>query len=411
MNLFTIFLARRLTLSSNGKKSSPAVMVAIIAVALSVAVMLAAVSVVMGFKDEITKKVFGFNPHITISINQEVSPDDPLVTLTPSLASILDEVPEIDNYSLASTAPAIFKTDNDFKGVYLKTTDGGNISDFLRTQLVSGKIPEKLDSTSLIISETAANQLNLKIGDKLPTYFITENVHVRPLEVKAIFNSHFDTYDDIYAYGSNALVQEVGGLKNNQGTVINVFLKDHNTIEQTAYDLQYILNDALGKGLIYKPLKVDTALRSGANYFSWLSLLDMNVVIVLVLMTVVASVTLISGILIIIVDKKRFIAVMKSLGATNKMMRSTFIWLTLRVSLTGMIIGNVLMLTLLFLQRDYHVIPLQPESYYINFVPVSISWIAFVILNAGVFLVTYLMLIFPARFVGSVSPATSLAAE
>ena len=408
MRFLPLFLARKLTLSSNGKKSTPAVKVAVIAVALSVAVMLAAISIVLGFKEEITKKVFGFNPHITLSVNQDLEDEDFLVSLTPSLMALLERIPEIDEYSLSVTAPAIFKTDNDFKGVYLKTFDSKNISEFLKTQLVSGKIPENPDSTTLLISEAAANQLNLKVGDKLPTYFITENIHVRPLVVSGIFNSHFDTYDDIYAYATNALIQDVVNIRKNQGTAVNIFLKEPTRINETASELQSILKDAYSQGLVYKPYKVDTALRTGANYFSWLQLLDMNVVIVLVLMTAVACITLVSGILIIIVDKKRFIAIMKSLGADNKIMRSTFIWLTLRVAVTGLLFGNIIMLILLFIQREYHVIPLQAESYYISFVPITISWPAVIILNAAIFLITYLMLVFPARFVGTVSPASSL---
>ena len=411
MRFLPLFLARRLTLSSNGKKSTPAVKVAIIAVALSVAVMLAAISIVMGFKEEITKKVFGFNPHITISVNPEILPDDPLVSMTPSLKYILNNFPGIESYALSSTAPAIFKTDNDFKGVYLKSLGSKTLSDFLNTQLVAGKIPENPDSTTLVISEAAANQLNLKVGEKLPTYFITENVHVRPLVISGIFNSHFDTYDDIYAYCANSLIQDIGNVKETEGTAINIFLDDFNNIDEAAYDLQNTLNEAYNRDLIYKPYRVDTALRSGANYFSWLQLLDMNVVIVLILMTAVACITLISGILIIIVDKKRFIAVMKSLGASNKTMRSTFIWLTLRVAVTGLLTGNILMLVLLFIQKSYHLIPLAAESYYISFVPVTISWPAVVILNAAIFIITYLMLVFPARFVGSVSPAAALGNE
>lgn len=410
MRFFPIFLARRLTLSSQGKKSSPAVKVAIIAVALSVAVMLAAISIVMGFKEEITKKVLGFNPHITLSTNQEIT-DDPLVSLTPSMKSLLDSQPDIKEYTLSATAPAIFKTDNDFKGIYLKTADSQGTREFLSSQLVSGKIGEKLDTADVIISEAAARQLNLKAGDKLPTYFITDNVHVRPLTVKGIYNSHFDTYDDIFAYGTNDLIQDVGNIKSHEGTTINITIKDFNKINEVAASLQQQLNEAYKTGLVYKPYRVDTALRNGANYFSWLQLLDMNVVIVLILMTTVACITLISGILIIIVDKKRFIAIMKSLGASNKVMRKTFVWLTLRVALTGLIIGNVLMLALLFIQREYHVIPLKADSYYIDFVPVSISWVAFAILNASIFIITYLILVFPARFVGSVSPASSLNME
>lgn len=403
MLMNSLYLALRLSTTSNNRKSTPAIKVAVAAVTLSVAVMLAATAIVLGFKEEITRKVLGFNPHIVLRVNPALSNDQVLSSLSPSMQQVLDEAPYIRDYSLNGNIPGIFKTTEEFKGVYLRSLSSGYMRDFLGSQLVSGSVPDfAKNPEQVLISETAANQLQIQAGDTLPTYFISESVTVKPLKVAGIYNSHFSTNDDIYAFGSLPLIQEVGNLKPDEGTAINIYVDDFSRLNEYALDLRRRLDEAFAYGLIYKYYDIDTALESGANFFSWLSLLDTNVAVILALMTAVALITLISGMLILIVDKKRFIAIMKALGAPNAMIRKIFIWLTIRVAFTGLIIGNVLMLALLWVQEYYHVIPLKADSYYIDFVPVKISLWAVVFLNIGILVVTYAMLLLPSRFVSTI---------
>lgn len=413
---YPLFLARRLSLSSGGHKSSPAIKVAITAVALSIAVMLAAISIVLGFKREIREKVVGFNSHITLYSVAQSEGDDNLVSLTPSLVKLLDEEDYITDYSLEASIPAILKTQDNFKGVYLRSLSGKQINDFLTKNLEEGDLPDSrqpADSTSLqvVISRIAARQLNLKPGDKIDTYFISDDVRVRKLEITGIFNSHFDSYDDIYLYGSLGLIQELGGIGNHQGTTIQVQTNDFNNLEENTLRLQNRLMEALADGTVYKFYRADNALQQGAGYFRWLSLLDTNVIVILVLMTFVACITLISGMLIIILDKKRFIGLIRSLGARRSKVRSVFIYMALKVAITGMIIGNGLMLLLLYFQNRFHLIPLNPEAYYIDFVPVEFNWPLFGILNLGVAFIIYLSLILPSWFASGISPAETMRYE
>ena len=406
----TLFLALRVSTSGNGKRSTPAIKVAVAAVALSVAVMLAAIAIVLGFKEEITRKVLGFNPHIVLKTNPSLSGDEYLVSLTPSLASLLESTPYITRYSLSASTPAIFKTDSDFKGIYMRSTSPGEpMAEFLASQLVDGSYPDfAADSAQLLISSIAADQLMLAVGDTLPTYFMTEELQVKPMKVAGIFNSHFSSYDDIYAFTSLPLVQQVGGIRPEEGTYIYVYVDDFSRLNDYAWDLRHRLDEAYSSGLIYRYYDIETALQNGANFFSWLALLDTNVAVILALMTAVALITLISGMMILILDKKRFIAIMKALGAPDAMLRRIFVWLTIRVAFTGMVIGNAVMLTLLFLQQRYHFIPLDADSYYIDFVPVRLTWLSILILNAAIFGVTYIMLLLPSRFVKTINPAASL---
>ena len=222
---FSLFIARRLSLSTDGRKSSPAIRVSVTAVALSVAVMLASIAVVIGFKREIREKVIGFNSHITLYSQPAGSEDDNLITLTPSLRNLLDEEPYIESYSLEASIPAILKTSSDFKGVYLRSLNGRHTEEFIRGNMEEGTIPDFSNAESkndIVISRIAASQLGLKTGDRIDTYFITDEVRVRRLRIAGIYNSHFDSYDQVIIYGALQLIQGIAGLSPSQGTNLQI---------------------------------------------------------------------------------------------------------------------------------------------------------------------------------------------
>lgn len=411
---YPLYIARRLSLSSGGKRQAPAVTVAIIAVALSIAVMIASISIVLGFKQEIRDKVVGFNSHISIFPSLTETDQDNLITLTPSLKEELNSVPFIVDYTLQAAVPAILKTSSDFKGVYLKGLSGKNETDFIRKNLEEGSVPDfslPESKEKVVISANAARQLGLKSGDKIDTYFITDDVRVRRLEITGVYNSHFDQYDDVFVFGSLPLIQQLGMLDADQGTYMLVQTDDFDKIQEYTLQLQRHLNEALEDGRLPRLYHLDNVLNQSIGYFSWLSLLDTNVVVVIVLMMIVGCITLISGMLIIILEKKSFIGMMKALGAPTQKVRSIFVYIALRIALYGLLIGNILILGLLFLQQRYHFMPLDADSYYIDYVPVQISWFSILLLNIGVLIVTYLVLILPSRFVSKISPVESMRTE
>lgn len=410
----SLFLARRLSLAAGGRRSSPAIRVAITAVALSVAIMMAAIAIVLGFKREIRDKVVGFNSHISLYIVPNSNDDSNLITLTPTLKSILDSKDYITDYTLQASIPAILKTPDNFKGVYLKNLDGKSLGDFIAKNLESGKIPDYSKAESeqkIVISRRAADQLMLNVGDKIDTYFISESVRVRRLEVAAIYNSHFDTYDNVFIYGSLPLIQSLGGISATQGTSVSITTNDFSNLEYNVQDLDNTLLEALAGGVVYRQYRTDNALNQGAGYFRWLSMLDTNVAVILVLMTIVACATLISGMLIIILDKKRFIGLVRSMGATVGNVRRIFIYMAIRVAVTGLILGNVLMLAILWAQQKWHLLPLDADAYYIDFVPVELNWAAFLMLNIVTVIVIYLSLILPSWFAAKISPAETMRYE
>ena len=402
-----------MSLASNGGKNSPAIKVAVAAVALSVAVMLAAVAIVLGFKKEIHDKAVGFNSHITLYAASQGEEGNTL-TLTPTLANMMSDLPFVKEFNIQSVIPAILKTSTDFKGVYLKGLVGDQGRQFMQSNLIEGSVPDyskEENRLKVLISEKAARELGLKTGDNIDTYFISDDVRVRRLKVAGVYNSHFEAYDDILVFGDIATVQQLGLLQPNQGTALLINVDDFDQVEQYSAEIQNKLTQALADGILYRQYIVENVQTQSAGLFRWLSLLDMNVAVVLALMTVVACITLISGMLIIILDKKRFIGLMKALGAPSAAIRRIFIYLAIKIAAIGLAIGNILMLALLFIQKHTHFIPLDPDSYYIDFVPVEISWISVAVLNLGVLIVIYVALVFPSRSVAKVSPAETMRYE
>ncbi|MDE7421693.1 MAG: FtsX-like permease family protein [Muribaculaceae bacterium] len=402
-----------MALGSGGRKASPGVKVATAAIALSVAVMIASIAIVLGFKREITDKVLGFTSHIVMTVSAD-SDGDNIITMTPTLKKILDSQDCIDDYSLQISIPTILKTPNDFKGIFLKTLEDKAMREFLRSNLISGRIPDySQDSCRLeiVLSRMAANQLGLKQDDKVDCFFINDDVKVRRLKIAGIFDSHFDAYDNLMVYGSRSLAEAFTGLKPNQGSSILINITDFNNLDEETIAIQNNLNEALAEGLIYKKYYFENAHIQGASYFHWLSMLDTNVIVVLTLMMIVGCITLISGMLTIILDKKRFIGLIKALGASNGKVRQVFVYLALRVAILGMAIGNLFILVLLLIQDKYHIFHLDASSYYIDFVPVEMNWTAFLILNIGVIAVIYLTLIFPSRIIANISPSETMRSE
>ncbi|MCH5226169.1 MAG: ABC transporter permease [Muribaculaceae bacterium] len=408
---YPFLLARRLSLGNGGRRMSPAVTVAIIAIAISVGVMIASIAIVLGFKKEITDKVVGFNGHISIYRLPSSEEDNNLISAEGCIDELLKSEGFIKDYNVQASLPAILKTNEDFKGVYLRGLNSGASKTYLEKNLEEGEVPDYDDeaqSNRIIISRIAANQLQLKSGDKIDTYFISDDVRVRRLEIAGIYNSHFDQYDDVMIFGPMKLVAQLGNIPEDTGTYIVVETDDFNKIPEYSSLLQNRINQAVAYGETDSFYRVDNVLNQGRGFFSWLSLLDTNVVVIIILMMVVGCVTLISGMLIIILERKKFIGLMRALGAPANKIRSVFIYMAIRISFLGIIIGDILVLTGLYYQGKNHFLRLDADAYYIDFVPVALpGWIV-VAIDAGVLLTAYLVLVLPSRFVGRISPAETM---
>lgn len=408
---YPFYIANRLTLGSQGRRISPAVAVAITSIAISVAVMIASIAIVLGFKKEIRDKVVGFNGHISIYRLPSSAEDDNLIAVTPFLEEVVNEFPFITAYTVQASIPAILKTPDDFKGVYMRGIGGDNSIEYMKKNIEEGELPDYSDdeqTNKILISRIAANQLRLLVGDKIETYFISDDVRVRKLEIAGIYNSHFDQYDDVMIFGSPSLITKVGQLPENTGTYIVAETDNFDKIPEYTLALQTRLNQGVAYGETDSFYRTDNVLSQGRGFFNWLSLLDTNVVVIIILMMVVGAVTLISGMLIIILERKKFIGLMRALGAPAGKIRSIFVYMTVRIAFLGLLIGDIIILIILYYQDRYHFLGLDADSYYIDFVPVYLPGWIIAVVNAGVLLVAYLVLVLPSRFVGKISPAETL---
>ena len=391
------YIARKTAFTESGRHKSPSIGIGITAVAVSVGIMIAAISIVLGFKHEITEKIISFNSHITLYPTRITESDPDNLELTAPLKHILDNEEYISGYHLEAAIPAILKTDEDFKGIYMRGGNGNYISDLVADNLIAGNADLSVADNAIAVSRKTSRELGLEVGDTIDAYFIGKSVRGRRMNVTAVFDTHFEDYDNIYAFVNLPLIQDVAGLSATQGSEIHLTTDGFNRIEQSTSRLRDVLLSSSAENPAVPLLTVTNVRKQGANYFSWLSMLDTNVAVILSLMAVVACVTLISGLLIIIIEKRRMIGILRSFGASGKIIRRTFVYMALRICLWGILIGNTVALAVLWLQQSIHFLRLDPDSYYIDFVPVRFNWYALIILNISVFVLARILLILPAR--------------
>lgn len=414
MKGYTWFISKRMHISQQSRRKSPSVIVATIGVALSLAIMIVSVAIVSGFKGEIRNKVIGFNSAITLyPTYSSQAIDDNLIELTTPLRDILDNQEYIKSYSLVSSLPAILKTPSDFKGIYLRGVSDTNNLKFISDNIVQGNLSDlhNNDSNSIILSQYVADQLHLSAGDEINAYFISDNIRVRKFKVSVIYNTHFEDYDELYAFCDIRQIQDLCGFTSTQGSSIEITTYNPDNIADDTSALFNVLSNAAINGKLHAAYRVDNVLNSAASYFGWLALLDTNVVVILILMAAVACFTLISALLILILEKVHIIGTLKTLGASNGDVSAIFLQLSLKIGLTGMLLADFISISFLILQDKFHFIKLDPASYYIDFVPVAINITHIVIINIATLFLIWMALIVPSRLVSKIQPSKVLKYE
>lgn len=403
-----VAMARRLSLRA------PGIPVAVAGIALSVCIMLVSIAIVSGFKLQIKDKVTGFEHQISIYPLDEYN-EGSGIALTPSLRSVIDSVAGTPLIDLGLRQPAIFKTDTDFEGIVLKGT-GESGNPFIASQITEGDMPDfsgNAEGNPVVISAATANALGLKPKDRLMAhFFIGDNLYSRRVTVAAIYDTHFSEYDKLYAFAPIAMLQKLCGVDSLTGSSITIDGIAPDNIETVAENLRLKLCDRHldGDGIV-PACRVESVATAGALYFNWLALLDTNVAVILILMGCVAGFTLISCLFIIVLERVRMIGMLKALGATDTLIRRLFIYMATRLVARGLIIGNVVALLFLGAQYLWHIIPLDPEAYYLNYVPVNVDWATVAILDACVIAISLLLLVLPSHIISTLSPAETMRYE
>ncbi|WP_243345465.1 ABC transporter permease [Parabacteroides sp. FAFU027] len=414
MNL-EYFIAKKIHFGTEGEKrvSPPAVRIATIGVALGLMVMILSVAIVIGFKQEIRNKVIGFGSHVQIThLDSNNSYEMQPINVSQRLLNDVKHTNGVMHVQEFATKPGIIKLENDFQGVVLKGISKDYDWNFFKSNLVEGevlKFDSDATSNDIMISKTLANKLRLKVGDSFLTYFVENNVRVRKFHVKGIYQTNFTEYDKAFILADLRHIQKLNGWDPEQAGGLEVLVNDYNQLAPIADELGQKLTNR--EDIYHNNLYVRSIKEINPQVFSWLDLLDMNVWIILILMISVAGFTMISGLLIIILERTNMIGIMKAMGANDLSIRKIFLYVSFFLVGKGMIWGNVIGLGICILQQQFHFLKLDPEVYYLTSVPIELNWGILLLLNLGAMIVSMLMLVGPSYLIAKIRPAQSIRFE
>lgn len=415
MNL-ELFIAKRIHFSKQGEKqiSRPAVRVAMLGIALGLAVMLITVSIVIGFKQEIRDKVIAFGSHIQVTnFDSNETFETKPITVSSTLVKSLYEVNGVAHIERFATKPGMIKTHDDVQGIILKGIGGDFDWNFYKKNLVAGDTITMNDSTpskQVIISVYLSQMLKLKVGSSFLTYFVeNETVRARKFTVAGIYCTNFMEYDKQFILTDIKQIQQLNNWEPNQASGLEILIKDYSQLNKVGDEVYFKTANRINPD--GSALKSRTIEDMNPQIFSWLGMLNMNVWIILVLMLVVAGFNMISGLLILILERTNMIGILKALGSQNWSIRKIFLYHSFFLIGKGMLWGNVLGIGIMLLQYFTHIIPLDPATYYVSYVPININILYILILNVGTFICSALMLLLPSYIIAKIMPAKSIKFE
>ncbi len=411
MNL-ELFIANRIKAGGvSGKKlAGPVISVATIGVALGLAVMIISVAVGIGFKKEIRQKVIGFGSHIQVmsydyNLSYEVNP----ISNDSAIVQEINRIPGVAKVQRFISKPGIIKTPTNVHGLVLKGVGSDYDWQFFNHILVKGnvlKISDDSLSNSILISEKAAEMLNLTVGDDVPMYFLQQTVRGRKFTVTGIFNSGLPEFDELFAIVDLRHIQKLNGWKPSQIAGYEITINDFDNIDEIASQIQFITSQHIDPDGIM--LRTRTIVQAQPQIFSWLNILDTNIAVIIILILLVAGLNMISGLLILILERTNMIGVLKSMGTTNKSLRKIFLYMAIYIIGRGLLWGNIIGVGLCLIQKYTGIISLDPVNYYLDKVPISLSLFHLVLINIGSLLSTTFMLFGPSYIVSKISPAKAI---
>ncbi len=410
-----IFIARKLIVSKDNRKSiSRSILnIAIFGISLGLAVMIVAMAVVTGFKNEITRKVVGFAAHIQIlNFDSNMSYETQPINSNQEFLTALREDPSIASVQVFATKAGIIKTKSDIQGVVLKGVGPGYDWGFLSDYLQEGEILTLVDSSrsnKVLISRYIASLLKLNINDDFLMYFIQEPPRMRRFTVTGIFETSLEEFDKVFIFGDIRHIQKLNDWTEDQVSGFEVNLTDFSDLEEQTY----MVMNKVGFGFEEdgSRLKVINIHDKYPQIFDWLNLQDMNVLIILILILVVAGFNMVSGLLILILDRTNMIGILKALGSPNVSIRKIFMYQSGFLIIRGLFWGNIIGIGICLLQKFTGIMELDQSSYYLNTVPVNLNALHIIALNLGTALAIILMLIIPSMIISRISPVMAIRFE
>lgn len=414
MNL-ELFIAKRIHFSKEGNRqvTPPAVRIAIIGIALGLAVMILSVAIIVGFKKEVRNKVIGFGSHIQITnFDNNVSFESTPIAVSDTLLHDLQAFPGIRHVEAYATKPGILKTDSDFQGIIIKGIDTDFDWTFFRNNLKEGDVftirPNK-STNQVLISRYLSDLMKLGVQDSFLAYFVGENIRARKFHIAGIYETGFEDYDKYFILADIKQVRRLNGWDKDQVSGLELLVEDYNRLDQITEDLYFKLverQDRTGNTYYARSIK-----ELNPMIFEWLNVLDVNVAVILILMLAVAGFTMISGLLIVILERTNMIGILKALGENNTSIRKIFLYISFFLIGKGMLWGNLIGIFLCLIQSHFHIISLDPSIYYLDAVPIDLSLLSLFLLNAGTLCAAMLMMLGPSYLIMKIDPAKSIRFE
>lgn len=411
MNL-ELFVARRLYHERKGERriSRPAVAVAQWGVAVGTIVMFVSISIIVGFKHNIREKIIGFGGHIQVMSYESVTDAVVPVVATDGLLAELKSLKGVQGVSTYVQKPGMIMVNGEYEGIMLKGVGENFDTSFVESSLVAGELPkftETTPSNSIVISRLSAQRLQVGVGDKINLYFVENGIKARRMVVAALYETHLAELDNAMALTDIYTVQRLNGWGQDEVSAVEIAIADYGELENIRQEVNGVLYEKdENSAKLYAP----TIEELYPSLFAWLSVLDQTVWLILVLVLFIAGFTMVSGLLILILEKSNFIGVMKALGARNVSVAKVFLYYACIVIGRGIIIGNVIAVVMCFVQQRFGIVALDPEMYYMNTVPVEFSWLLLP-MNVGMFLLSVLMLVAPSALIAKIEPVKAIKYE
>jgi len=402
------FIAKRLFTAKeeNNTYTKPILRIAILAIALSVAVMLISIMVVTGFKNDISDKIIGFGSHITISnfTNNQSYESEP-ISVEQDFYPSITAVEGVKHISTFATKAGIIKTADEIQGVVLKGVSSNYDWTFFKDNLVSGSVFEVNDSVKsnqILISENISKTLDLNVGDGLVMYFAQNPPRVRKFHISGIYNTAMSDFDKLFVLGDINHIQALNGWENNEVGGFEIQLTNFD-------DLDKITDEVYN--LTPYNLNAQSIKEKTPQIFNWLDLQDVNVQVILILMLIVGVINMITALLILILERTKTIGILKALGATNWSVRKIFLYSAVNLIVKGLLVGNALALSFAFLQKKFSLISLDPATYYMDTVPINFDLTYILLLNIGTVVVCYVVLIVPSVIITKITAIKAIRFE
>lgn len=407
-----LFIVRRMIGSrKEGRSFSRSIVgIALFGIALSLAVMIVAVAIVTGFKKEISNKVTGFGAHIQI-LNMDSNLSYETAPIPGDLESVerVRQLKGIRNVQAFAIKAGIIKTGEEIHGAVLKGIDKQYDWSFIRKHLDEGELFQVSDtvrSNKVVLSGSVAKLLNLGVGDRFTMYFIQDPPRARTFTISGIYNTSLEQFDKLYIFADIKQVQRLNNWRQGEVSGYEVLLDRMDDL----HDYEWQVREEVGLEFLEdgSRLRVETIDEKNSQIFDWLKLQDMNVVVLVILMVVVAGFNMISGLLILILERTNMIGILKALGTTNVSIRKIFMYQSGYLTLVGMLWGNLFGLVICLAQKYLNLMPLDPGSYYLDTVPINLNPLHILLLNLGTMLITYLFLLVPSMIIARISPDKSI---